>query len=372
MARSADRELPPVGSTVPAAAGAPAADFLLVEDLRVHFATNRGLVRAVDGISFELQAGGRLGIVGESGSGKTITAMSIMRLPNSSGMTTSGSIWFRGRDLMQLGEKELRTVRGKDIGFIPQDPMTTLNPLIRVGRQITEALHAHQRISRAAEDGVPKPGGILAFSGNTGIVGFSVDGATDMDTGCSSCFAHFEPNIDAIGEVKVLTSNFAAEYGPWIEDVLWALFPVCPPNGQGYSSGSVKGLYGIIYESFPVSPLHAAEGLIHEACHQYYHLAQLETLFANGQDTRLYWSPYPKQDRPIDRILLAFHAFANLVLFYRACLAGGMPFETERAEVEISFHIDNLRPLSEALEQSPGLTADGRALFEAIRERLFG
>src|ERR1700733_8269022 len=152
MARSADRELPAVGSTAPApaATGAPAADFLLVEDLRVHFATNRGLVRAVDGISFELQAGGRLGIVGESGSGKTITAMSIMRLPNSSGMTTSGSIWFRGRDLMQLGEKELRTVRGKDIGFIPQDPMTTLNPLIRVGRQITEALHGHQHISRAA------------------------------------------------------------------------------------------------------------------------------------------------------------------------------------------------------------------------------
>lgn len=147
MARSADRELPPVGSTHPAAAGDPAAGFLLVEDLRVHFATSRGLVRAVDGISFELQAGGRLGIVGESGSGKTITAMSILRLPDSSGMTTSGSIWFRGRDLMQLGEKELRNVRGKDIGFIPQDPMTTLNPLIRVGRQITEALHAHQRLS---------------------------------------------------------------------------------------------------------------------------------------------------------------------------------------------------------------------------------
>src|ERR1700728_864841 len=97
MARSADRELPPVGSTVPAAAGAPAAGFLLVEDLRVHFATNRGLVRAVDGISFELQAGGRLGIVGESGSGKTITAMSIMRLPNSSGTRTSASAARRQR-----------------------------------------------------------------------------------------------------------------------------------------------------------------------------------------------------------------------------------------------------------------------------------
>ena len=127
------------------------ADSLLsVEDLRVHFTTKRGVVRAVDGISFDLQPGGRLGIVGESGSGKTITAMSIMRLLNPDGMVADGTIWFRGRDLMPLGEKELRTVRGNEIGFIPQDPMTTLNPLVRVGRQITEALHAHQRVSRAA------------------------------------------------------------------------------------------------------------------------------------------------------------------------------------------------------------------------------
>jgi peptide/nickel transport system ATP-binding protein len=152
MARSADRELPSPGGAAAAAVSAPPGGFLRVEDLRVHFATSRGLVRAVDGISFELQAGGRLGIVGESGSGKTITAMSIMRLPDAPGMTTSGSIWFRGRDLMGLSEKEMRALRGKDMGLIPQDPMTTLNPLIRVGRQITEALHAHQRIGRAAAD----------------------------------------------------------------------------------------------------------------------------------------------------------------------------------------------------------------------------
>jgi oligopeptide/dipeptide ABC transporter ATP-binding protein len=153
MARSADRELPSPGAAAAAAAVSASPDgFLRVEDLRVHFATSRGLVRAVDGISFELEAGGSLGIVGESGSGKTITAMSIMRLSDAPGMTTSGSIWFRGRDLMQLSEKEMRTLRGRDMGLIPQDPMTTLNPLIRVGRQITEALHAHQRIGRAAAD----------------------------------------------------------------------------------------------------------------------------------------------------------------------------------------------------------------------------
>jgi oligopeptide/dipeptide ABC transporter ATP-binding protein len=146
---SAERELsvPAPGTDSPA--DLPSAELLSVEDLRVHFVTKRGTVRAVDGISFDIPLGGRVGIVGESGSGKTITAMSIMRLLDPAGMSTSGSIRFRGRDLMPLGEKELRAVRGNDIGLIPQDPMTTLNPLVKVGRQITEALHAHQRVSRA-------------------------------------------------------------------------------------------------------------------------------------------------------------------------------------------------------------------------------
>jgi oligopeptide/dipeptide ABC transporter ATP-binding protein len=124
-------------------------ELLRVEDLRVHFATGRGLVRAVDGVSFAIPAGGRVGIVGESGSGKSVTAMSILRLPDARGMVTSGSVWFRGSDLLRLGEKDLREVRGAGIGLIPQDPMTTLNPLLKVGRQITEALHAHQSIGRA-------------------------------------------------------------------------------------------------------------------------------------------------------------------------------------------------------------------------------
>jgi len=146
-----DRKLSAPGAEVPGAVvGAPPRELLSVEDLRVHFTTKRGAVRAVDGISFDIQPGGRLGIVGESGSGKTVTAMSIMRLLDTDGMVTGGSIWFRGRDLMQLGEKELRAVRGNDIGLIPQDPMTTLNPLVKVGQQISEALHAHQRIGRAA------------------------------------------------------------------------------------------------------------------------------------------------------------------------------------------------------------------------------
>jgi oligopeptide/dipeptide ABC transporter ATP-binding protein len=127
---------------------APPRDLLRVDDLSVRFSTGRGQVRAVNGVSFDIAAGGSVGIVGESGSGKSLTAMSILRLLDNPGMTTSGSIWFRGIDLAAAGEKELREVRGGSIGLVPQDPMTTLNPLLRVGRQLTEALHAHQRIGR--------------------------------------------------------------------------------------------------------------------------------------------------------------------------------------------------------------------------------
>jgi oligopeptide/dipeptide ABC transporter ATP-binding protein len=154
MPRRADHGLPAEPGTAASAqvsvAASSTADLLRVEDLSVRFATRRGPVRAVDGISFELGAGGRLGIVGESGSGKTITALSLLRLADGPGVTTTGRIWFRGTDLAGLGERELRAVRGRDIGLIPQDPMTTLNPLMKVGRQITEAIRAHQQVSRAA------------------------------------------------------------------------------------------------------------------------------------------------------------------------------------------------------------------------------
>jgi HEXXH motif-containing protein len=170
-----------------------------------------------------------------------------------------------------------------------------------------------------------------------------------------------------------IVREYAENYATWIEDVLWGLIPVRPPTERGYYSGSVTGLHGIIYQSFPLAPLYTAEGLIHEASHQYYHAAQSETLFSNGQDTRLYWSPYPKRDRPVERILLAFHAFANVILFYRACMAAaGSSRQIEHATAEISFHLSNLRAFSRILENSPGLTADGRDLFEALHAKLFG
>jgi HEXXH motif-containing protein len=168
-----------------------------------------------------------------------------------------------------------------------------------------------------------------------------------------------------------LIREVSAEYASWVENAVWAVVPALRPGESGYSSGSMTGIHGIIYESFPVSPIVAAEGLIHEASHQYYHLGQLETLFSNGEDARLYWSPYARRDRPVDRILLAFHAFANVTLFYQGCLRADAASVTERANHEIATHTRNLRSMGAVLERSPGLTSDGRALFKVLHERLF-
>jgi peptide/nickel transport system ATP-binding protein len=125
--------------------GAPT---LQVEDLRTYFFTRRGVVKAVDGVSFSLQAGEVLGIVGESGSGKTVSAFSILRLVDPPGRIVGGRIVFRGRDLAREGEESLRQVRGNRIAMIFQDPMMTLNPILRIDTQMIEAIQAHEKVSR--------------------------------------------------------------------------------------------------------------------------------------------------------------------------------------------------------------------------------
>jgi peptide/nickel transport system ATP-binding protein len=127
------------------------ADRLLsVEDLQVHFATEDGLVRAVDGVSFELERGKVLGIVGESGSGKSVTAMTVMGLTRDVNSRFGGKVVYKGRDLLELPEAEMQEYRGNEIGMIFQDPMTSLNPVYRIGEQIVEAIQAHQKIDRRA------------------------------------------------------------------------------------------------------------------------------------------------------------------------------------------------------------------------------
>jgi oligopeptide transport system ATP-binding protein len=120
---------------------------LSVQDLRTYFYTRAGIVKAVDGVSFELRRGETLGIVGESGSGKTVTALSIMRLiPEPPGRIVGGRITFDGRDMLSLSSRELQRMRGSVMGMIFQDPMTSLNPVLSIGYQLKETLKRHQKL----------------------------------------------------------------------------------------------------------------------------------------------------------------------------------------------------------------------------------
>ena len=121
---------------------------LEVRNLQTHFPTRAGLVRAVDDVSFYLDRGELLGLVGESGCGKSMTALSIMRLISPPGKIVYGEIIFDGHDLLKLPEVDMRQIRGDDIAMIFQDPMTSLNPVFKVGEQIAEALRLHRKMSR--------------------------------------------------------------------------------------------------------------------------------------------------------------------------------------------------------------------------------
>jgi oligopeptide/dipeptide ABC transporter ATP-binding protein len=116
---------------------------LSVQNLEVRFWTARGTIYAVNGVSFDIAPGETLGIVGESGSGKSVTALAILGLLPRAGRVVGGSATFEGRDLVGLSDAELRRIRGKDIAMIFQDPMTSLNPVLTIGRQIREALETH-------------------------------------------------------------------------------------------------------------------------------------------------------------------------------------------------------------------------------------
>ncbi len=122
---------------------------LEVDKLITSFETDRGLLRAVDQVSFSVPAGKTVGIVGESGCGKSVTAMSIVRLlPQPAGKILGGHVHFKGRDLLRASESEIRKVRGGDIGVIFQEPMSALNPVHRIGRQVAEVFRLHQKISK--------------------------------------------------------------------------------------------------------------------------------------------------------------------------------------------------------------------------------
>jgi peptide/nickel transport system ATP-binding protein len=141
---------------------------LEVDALQTHFRTPDGVNRAVDGVSFAIEAGETLAIVGESGCGKSVTAMSILRLIPEPPGKMAGAIRFQGKDLLQASAREMRAIRGNEISMIFQEPMTSLNPVLTIGRQIGETLRLHQGLSKAEAEaravemltlvGIPEPG----------------------------------------------------------------------------------------------------------------------------------------------------------------------------------------------------------------------
>src|SRR6266487_2732567 len=158
-----------ISSTPGSIHGCGMPDALLeVRDLSVSFRTENGIVRAVDGLSLSIALGEVIGIVGESGSGKTVSMMAVMRLIRDPNAIVEGQVLHRGRDLMQLSQRDMRRVRGADIAMIFQDPMTALTPVYTVGWQIAEQLRAHERVGRRqarrrtvellAEVGISNPG----------------------------------------------------------------------------------------------------------------------------------------------------------------------------------------------------------------------
>src|SRR5260370_25363543 len=140
---------------------------LEVENLQPHFRAPDGITRAVDGVSFKVDEGETLAIVGESGCGKSVTSMSLMRLIPEPPGKIAGSVRFQGRDLLQLSQREMRAIRGNDIAMIFQEPMSSLHPVLTVGRQIGETLLMHQGLDKQAAEvraiemltlvGIPEP-----------------------------------------------------------------------------------------------------------------------------------------------------------------------------------------------------------------------
>lgn len=142
---------------------------LEVNNLKTHFGTSDGVVKAVDGVSFSLEPGETLGIVGESGSGKSVTALSLMQLnATPPGYYPEGEVLLEGRDLLRTPERQMQKIRGDDVSMIFQDPMTSLNPVFTVGDQISEAVRIHQQVGKAEarkraiqaldDVGIPSPG----------------------------------------------------------------------------------------------------------------------------------------------------------------------------------------------------------------------
>lgn len=146
--RSADGDQITAPAAEPAAESRPPAEFLEVRDLRIHFSTDDGLVKAVDDVSFTLTEGRTLGIVGESGSGKSVTSLGILGLHNRKNAAVSGEIWLEGQEIVGASPDQVRRMRGRKMAMIFQDPLSSLNPFHTVGAQIIEAYRLHNEVTK--------------------------------------------------------------------------------------------------------------------------------------------------------------------------------------------------------------------------------
>lgn len=188
----------------------------------------------------------------------------------------------------------------------------------------------------------------------------------------------FEPctvsNVEVASSIRDALSvmtHYAPAYRSWVEDAIRCVVPIPLLPGGLSQSQSVQGLPAVVRIACPLDPVAIAESLVHEASHQYAHYAESVGPTSNGRDPRRYYSPYPRQDRPIERILLAYHAFANVCLFYRCCADAGAPF-ADTCERNRRMHEPLLSQLDSVLAASPGLTDMGHALWHPASARLLG
>ena len=160
---------------------------LSIRDLAVEFSTEDGVVQAVDGISYDLYPGETLGIVGESGSGKSVSTMSILGLiPQPPGKIVRGEALFKGIDLLKMSKKELRHVRGNEVAMIFQDPMTSLNPVLKIGDQIGEAIKTHHPDEKDDRDQGAQAVGLLRRSACRTRSGATSSTRTSSRAACAS------------------------------------------------------------------------------------------------------------------------------------------------------------------------------------------
>jgi len=175
--------------------------------------------------------------------------------------------------------------------------------------------------------------------------------------------------VDRLAEALDLIRAYAPDYLAWVDRVVHTIVAIdCPPETS--VSRSVKGHHGVVYASFPADAVHTAEVLVHEAAHQYFNILEHALWLASPiDDGALYYSPYVNRDRTIDRILFAYHAFANVLLFHRRCLAGGLDPRRSRGN-ELGDQERMLQVVDAYLQRTTGLRPAGRVLYEALAQRV--